>query len=293
MKKFFATTAIATVAFVNLAHAEGNSTVFETTTFDVAQNLNASELIGMFVYTAENGTGGVTYVDGGAENQEWDNIGDINEIVLNRSGEVESVIVGVGGFLGLGERDVAIDMGALQFVSDGEGQDEFFLVVEASRLDIEQAPEYRAPMPMMDQAEMDMSDDAAMSEGTTMADASTEMENVEQVTSETVVAATEGLQSSSGDRMFNIEDLTAEDLTGVSVFGPNNEDLGEIAELLLGTDGGIDKAVVDVGGFLGLGEYSVALNFDELDITMTGEDDLRVSVPMTQEELEAMPEYTG
>ncbi len=90
-------------------------------------------------------------------------------------------------------------------------------------------------------------------------------------------------------------DLTAERLTGVRVYGANDEDIGEIDELLLSEDGSnIDQVVVDVGGFLGMGEHEVAVTMEELHI-MRSEDgmDFRAYMDATQEELEAQPEYEG
>jgi sporulation protein YlmC with PRC-barrel domain len=48
----------------------------------------------------------------GANNE---NIGEINDVLISRSGQVAAVIVGVGGFLGIGEKDVAIPMSMLLF----------------------------------------------------------------------------------------------------------------------------------------------------------------------------------
>jgi len=48
----------------------------------------------------------------GANNE---NIGEINDVLLNRSGQVAAVIIGVGGFLGIGEKDVAVPMSMLLF----------------------------------------------------------------------------------------------------------------------------------------------------------------------------------
>lgn len=94
-------------------------------TFDEAKNLNASELIGMRVYATEADINNESTIAADGE-KEWDDIGEINEIVLTRDGDVQSVIVGVGGFLGAGERDVAIDMSTLKFVhEDGESGDFF------------------------------------------------------------------------------------------------------------------------------------------------------------------------
>jgi sporulation protein YlmC with PRC-barrel domain len=48
----------------------------------------------------------------GANNE---NIGEINDVLISRSGRVAAVIIGVGGFLGIGEKDVAIPMSMLLF----------------------------------------------------------------------------------------------------------------------------------------------------------------------------------
>ena len=48
-------------------------------------------------------------------------IGDVNDVLFDKSGKVVGVIVGVGGFLGIGEKDVAIDMAAFQVVPGNTG----------------------------------------------------------------------------------------------------------------------------------------------------------------------------
>lgn len=55
----------------------------------------ASSIIGESVY------------NGSAENAE--EIGDVNDMVLDKDGVVKSLIVGVGGFLGVGEKNVEVD----------------------------------------------------------------------------------------------------------------------------------------------------------------------------------------
>jgi sporulation protein YlmC with PRC-barrel domain len=51
-------------------------------------------------------------------NQNNEEIGDIREVLVNSEGEVEAVVIGVGGFLGIGERDVAVPFDALQWVHE-------------------------------------------------------------------------------------------------------------------------------------------------------------------------------
>lgn len=51
-------------------------------------------------------------------NEQNERIGDISEVLVNKQGEVEAVVIGVGGFLGIGERDVAVPFNALQWVQE-------------------------------------------------------------------------------------------------------------------------------------------------------------------------------
>jgi sporulation protein YlmC with PRC-barrel domain len=42
-------------------------------------------------------------------NSSGQSIGDLNDIVLDKDGKIAALVVGVGGFLGLGEKNVAVD----------------------------------------------------------------------------------------------------------------------------------------------------------------------------------------
>jgi sporulation protein YlmC with PRC-barrel domain len=67
--------------------------------------MRASDLKGVDVY--------------GSDNQK---IGDIDEMVVDRQGKIHAVIVGVGGFLGIGQKDVAIPFDQVQWMSNQEVQ---------------------------------------------------------------------------------------------------------------------------------------------------------------------------
>jgi len=70
----------------------------------------------------------------GANNER---IGDVNNLLLSKDGEVVAVLVGVGGFLGIGEKTVAIPFDALQRSPESNQ-----LTAPYSRQDLEQAPEF-------------------------------------------------------------------------------------------------------------------------------------------------------
>lgn len=58
-------------------------------------------------------------------------------------------------------------------------------------------------------------------------------------------------------------------LIGVNVYNDSNEKLGSISELITDKQGKINKVVIGVGGFLGVGQHDIAVNFDQLKFTDT------------------------
>jgi sporulation protein YlmC with PRC-barrel domain len=61
----------------------------------------ASKLMGLDVYNDAN-----------------EKLGDINELILDKDGKVSAVVIGVGGFLGMGEHDIAVSMDKLKFIEE-------------------------------------------------------------------------------------------------------------------------------------------------------------------------------
>jgi sporulation protein YlmC with PRC-barrel domain len=67
----------------------------------------------------------------------------------------------------------------------------------------------------------------------------------------------------ASDSTFN-GDWRASKVVGLNVYNDSNESLGSINDLLLDKTGSIKGVVVGVGGFLGVGEHLVAVNFDKI-----------------------------
>jgi len=73
-------------------------------------------------------------------------IGEINELILDKSGKVVAVVVGVGGFLGIGQREVAIDYSALTINYDPNAMTDrgaTTVTVNATKDSLKSAPEWR------------------------------------------------------------------------------------------------------------------------------------------------------
>lgn len=60
--------------------------------------------------------------------------------------------------------------------------------------------------------------------------------------------------------------MMGSDLRGTKIYGANNEDIGEIDDILIDRQGQVVAVIVGVGGFLGIGEKDVAIPFQSLDI---------------------------
>lgn len=80
------------------------------------------------------------------------------------------------------------------------------------------------------------------------------------------------------------------DLIGTEVVTSSDDKLGSISDLVVERDGSIVAAVIDVGGFLGIGAKPVAVSFDSLTPTPT-DDGQKIVVALTKEELNSAPEF--
>jgi sporulation protein YlmC with PRC-barrel domain len=66
-------------------------------------------------------------------------IGNVNDLLLDAGGKVNAVIVGVGGFLGVGEKNVAVPFQAVK-VTEKDGKR--YLVLDTTKEALESAPGY-------------------------------------------------------------------------------------------------------------------------------------------------------
>ena len=83
----------------------------------------SSELVGLNVYDHADET-----------------LGDVNDIVWTKDGAIEAIIVGVGGFLGIGEKNVAVAYDAINVSTDADGNKK--LVLDATADELAAAPEF-------------------------------------------------------------------------------------------------------------------------------------------------------
>ena len=88
--------------------------------------------------------------------------------------------------------------------------------------------------------------------------------------------------------------LAAAEIKGTIVQNLQNEDIGEVDELLIRhQDGVVRLAVLSVGGFLGLGSTRVAVPWAAFDITILRDGTVRMTLDATREQLEKAPRTEG
>jgi sporulation protein YlmC with PRC-barrel domain len=90
---------LATVAAISMLVS--TAAIAQTQTASDKGQWQASKLIHMNVYNVQN-----------------EKIGDIKELMIDKNGKVNTVAIGVGGFLGMGERDVAVKFDQLKWSNE-------------------------------------------------------------------------------------------------------------------------------------------------------------------------------
>jgi sporulation protein YlmC with PRC-barrel domain len=89
-----------------------------------ADEWRSSKLIGMAVYNRAN-----------------EKVGDINDLILAPDGKISNAVIGVGGFLGMGEKLVAVSFSDLQLNRDADGT--MRVTIASSKESLESAPEFK------------------------------------------------------------------------------------------------------------------------------------------------------
>ena len=239
-------------------------------------------------------------------------IGDVKDIVLAKDGKAESLVIGVGGFLGIGTKNVTYDFTKAKWA---EKNGDRWLVAETTKEQLQAQPDFNRkaydPAPGSTAAANNapaattpavVSSDTTSDKGAKPAEpAKSTAENKPATpapaTAEnkpTDTSATDETKTASIDKSTLTEmpmgDIRGDDLKGATVYGANDAKIGEIGDVVL-KDNKPDAVIVDVGGFLGIGAKEVALGMDKLKF-MTDKDGKKyLYTNFTKEQLQAQTAY--
>ena len=89
----------------------------------------------------------------------------------------------------------------------------------------------------------------------------------------------------------DVAKISADELINTTVYDTDNQNVGEVGDVIANKDGKIDAVVVDVGGFLGIGEKPVAIAFEDLDIRKDENGNLVLHTAFTKDQLDNAPKY--
>ena len=222
----------------------------DTMTTTVTQAILASDLVGMDI-----------------TNDEGDEVGEVGELLVEEDGTVQYVIFDVGGFLGIGEKSVAVTWDEMEIqledgveppaAGDEISPDDFTVRYTGAAADLEALPDF---------------DISVLDENGYIIDEDMDTEDDFDATPYT------GL-------------IEVGEFQDYSLMNSAGEDVGEVEDLIVDlSEGQITYAVVDFGGFLGIGENSVAVPWDQLVLDTTDEDETFM-LDVTQADLEEAPVF--
>jgi len=220
---------------------------------EAAMAIDASELMGDSV-----------------ENAEGEVLGEVDTLVVQQDGSISQVIVGVGGFLGIGEKDVAI---AWDRITVHESEDR--LVADVSRDELTDMPDYEWPA---DYREGSLIDDTAGDRGMTATQQAAQNQDADAV-------------DDAGDNLPPNQDFLAGALIGSMILDRSDEDIGEIEDVVLAADGSAMGVVADIGGFLGVDEKQVMIEWKDLEVRRDDDGKLLVRTGLDKAALDGMQTF--
>jgi len=204
-------------------------------------------------------------------------VGYVKDLVLGESGQISAVVLGIGGFLGAGEKDVAVAYSQVHWTlaSDGSLRGELSSTKDA----LAAAPDFKFP------------DYTAVAQ----ASSSASLAQTTSSASSMVVVASSAPQPGNVDmttlKPLDVASLKAEDLKGTDVISPTGQKVGDIDDFVLTGDGKVDAVVVEFGGFLGMGTKHVAVAYQGLKFMVGPSNERYLVINVTKDQLNAQPDY--
>ncbi|RUU59610.1 PRC-barrel domain-containing protein [Mesorhizobium sp. M2C.T.Ca.TU.002.02.1.1] len=243
-------------------------------------------------------------------------IGDVKDIVLAKDGKAESLVIGVGGFLGIGTKNVTFDFAKAKWA---EKNGDRWLVAETTKEQLQAQPDFNRkaydPAPGSTAAATNapatttpavVSSDTTSDKGAKPAEpAKSTAENksatppasstAENKPADNGAAATDQTKTASIDKSTLTEmpmgNMRVDDLKGTTVYGANDAEIGSIGDVVLTPDNKPDAVIVDVGGFLGIGAKQVAVGMDKLKFMTDKNGKKYLYTNFTKEQLQAQAAY--
>lgn len=149
MKRLMTTAALAAMTLTGAAHAADTAVDYRMGSASgvvasdaMSKVLRAEDIIGAEVYTlnADYDEAEWLDLDGYAEiDVDWDNVGEVEDIIISRNGNIVGLVVETGGWLDMGDSNYVVDLRDMKVVGDVGPNVQF--VTRLSQEEIEQKRE--------------------------------------------------------------------------------------------------------------------------------------------------------
>jgi len=234
--------------------------VTATTPHDATASADTRKLIGRNIKNADNQT-----------------IGEIKSIHIGSDGKVDSVMVGVGGCRGVGEREVSLKWSDLVISDNGE------------TVRVNMTKDQLAAMPPYKYNDEAWRGQVFTDKGPWTAEPTRGADRTPPAAGVDTRAPARDQAAVKGD--FNAEgNMSGSALIGASVRNQAKETVGKIDDVFIDNKGAIRTVVVSVGGFLGVGSKDVAVKWEDIQFQRDGNSVVLVT-SWTKDSLKAMPDY--
>jgi sporulation protein YlmC with PRC-barrel domain len=300
MNKHLSTTALAAVLGLSLLAAPATFSLRDATAATAdATAVDSQKLIGQSIVNASG-----------------EIVGEVESVVIDKDGNAKYIIAGVGGFLGIGEKHVALMWDELTITENGDR-----VMANVTKEQLEALPEHQFPESAKPGMVYSYDDDVAVNpyiaertppvapatdpDATAAAPApATTDQNavtttVPEITDEPAADQSAGAMTAAPsttppeaaiEPAAGMSGLRASEIIGADVNTPDGTRIGEISEVIVKSDGSVNGVIVDVGGFLGIGEHPVLLSWSDLHFAGNA-DAVAASTSLSKEQLTGLPAY--
>jgi sporulation protein YlmC with PRC-barrel domain len=219
------------------------------------------------------------------KNRDGNDIGTVDDVVLDRNGRVAAIIVRTGGLMGVGASTVALSWDQVDVSRDQDDPEKYRLRVAMTQQQLENLPEFDDDAPRTAQAreQREQPRQAQQRQDREQPRQAQQREEQREV-------------HRQARTQLGAEQLKLDRIVGMDIKNEAGDTIGTIDDLVLERDGRIASAIVSTGGaLLGIGAKTVVVPWNRLDLSRDQDDPskYRVRTSMTEDELENLPEFDG
>jgi sporulation protein YlmC with PRC-barrel domain len=264
---------------------------------------------------AEKGVDAAELIGDSVENADGEVLGDIETLVVTKEGAIKHVVIGVGGFLGIGEKEVAVPWDQIEVVPEEDR-----IIANISREELEASPEFEWPLitarddamttptgeqtTMIVDADGDGVDDALEAEQAVDQAADEAEQAADEAAEEAEQAADEAeetMDEAADDTAQAVDDagqtlqpqaqFLAGSLIGARILSHEDEEVGEVDDVVMAADGSVQGVITEVGGFLGIDEKQVMISWSDLEVRRDDGGEILIRTGLDAQALEGLENY--